>query len=63
MKDIFILIVLIMFTSFHLGRCVTTYMIYAMGKKNNWKINYFRNNYIEIVVLLIGIVAIVIDFL
>lgn len=63
MKDIFILIVLIMFTSFHLGRCVTTYMIYATGKKNNWKINYFKNNYIEIVVLLIGIVAVVIDFL
>ena len=80
----FILLVLSMFTSFHIGRCVTTYKSYkkvfnrdhvetffvgkdptrvkSLQSKGTFK-EYLLNNYVEIFVVLIGIVAIIVYFL
>jgi hypothetical protein len=64
MKFIFILLVLIMFTAFHIGRCYNSYRLYA--KSNNkfgYKPLFLRNSVVELSVGLIGVASIVIHIL
>jgi len=61
MKDTFILSVLIMFTTLHIGRCYNEYRSYKKANpKLGYKTLFLRNSIAELIVLIIGVSAILI---